>query len=272
MMPARLQEVASGKMKPVGRCSQQDRRKGSRMKLRLVLGLAALAVVASAASAQQQGGLNDLRQRASYSLGMSMGNSLKQQGVDIDVNLLIQGIRDASAGKTVLTEEQAMQAIQQFEQQMIAQQAAKSKQFLAENQKRPGVQTTKSGLQYKVLANGKGPRPKATDMVRVNYKASFINGTEFENNGDTPFTTPVNQVIPGWQEALQLMPVGSKWQIVIPPELAYGAEGSPPTIGPNTALVFELELVDIAKPENTAPGAPTNPGPARRTAPPQPQR
>lgn len=244
------------------------------MKVRLVLSLVALAAVATAASAQQQpGALKDLRQQASYSLGMSMGSSLRNQGVDIDVNLLIQGIRDATAGKTLLTEEQAMQAIQRFEQQMVAQQAAKSKQFLAENQKRPGVQTTKSGLQYRVIANGKGPRPKATDVVKVNYKANFINGTEFENNGDTPFTTPVNQVIPGWQEALQLMPVGSKWQIVIPPELAYGAEGSPPAIGPNTALVFELELVDIAKPEATAPGVPTNPGPARRpTAPPKQQR
>src|SRR5690606_9507983 len=142
-------------------------------------------------------------------------------------------------------QDEAMQAMQQFEAQMVAQQTAKSKQFLADNQRRPGVQTTKRGLQYRVAREGRGARPKATDVVRVNYKASYINGQEFENNGTSPFTTPVNGVIPGWQEALQMMPVGSKWQIVVPPELGYGAQGSPPAIPPNTALVFELELLEI---------------------------
>jgi len=237
------------------------------MKVRSILALAAVvvAVVTPQARAQQAGGLRDLRQKASYSFGMSMGSTLKKQGVDIDVNLLMQGIKDAAAGKTLLTEEEAMQAMQQFEEQMIAQQAAKSKQFLVDNQKRPGVQSTKNGLQYKVLQSGKGPKPKADDMVRVNYKAMFIDGTEFENNGEKPFTTPVNQVIPGWQEALQLMPVGSKWLLFIPPALAYGAEGSPPAIAPNTTLVFELELLEIAKP-----GATT--GAVRKTAPPTSKR
>ncbi len=237
------------------------------MKVRSILALAAVvvAVVTPQARAQQAGGLRDLRQKASYSFGMSMGSTLKKQGVDIDVNLLMQGIKDAAAGKTLLTEEEAMQAMQQFEEQMIAQQAAKSKQFLVDNQKRPGVQSTKNGLQYKVLQSGKGPKPKADDMVRVNYKAMFIDGTEFENNGEKPFTTPVNQVIPGWQEALQLMPVGSKWLLFIPPALAYGAEGSPPAIAPNTTLVFELELLEIAKP-----GATT--GAVRKTAPPTTKR
>ncbi len=228
----------------------------------LLLVAVAAAVVVNQAQAQQAGGLKDLRQKASYSFGMSMGSTLKKQGVDIDINLLIQGLRDATAGKTVLTEEEAMQAMQQFEQQMIAQQAGKSKQFLVDNQRRPGVQTTKSGLQYKVLRAGKGPRPKADDMVQVNYKAMFIDGTEFENNGEKPFATPIKEVIPGWQEALQLMPTGSKFLVFIPPELAYGAEGSPPAIPPNTTLVFELELIDIAKP-----GATT--GAIRKTAPPR---
>jgi len=240
------------------------------MNSRFTLALAAalsIAVVSQAPAQQAPGQLRDLREKASYSFGMSMGSTLKKQGINIDINLLMQGIKDATAGKTLLTEEQAMQVMQQFEQQMIAEQAAKSKQFLADNQRKPGVQTTKNGLQYKVVRAGKGPRPKATDVVRVNYKASFTNGTEFENNGAKPFTTPVNQVIPGWQEALQLMPVGSKWQVVIPPELGYGAEGSPPAIAPNTALVFELELVEIAKPEATAP--PAGGAAQRTTAPPK---
>jgi FKBP-type peptidyl-prolyl cis-trans isomerase FkpA/FKBP-type peptidyl-prolyl cis-trans isomerase FklB len=266
MISTGLREVASGKA-AIGRY-QQIRRKGPRMKVRLILALAvgATAIASSQAEAQQAGALKDLRQKASYSFGMSMGSTLKKQGIDIDVNLLTQGIRDATAGKTLLTEDEAMQVMQQFEQQMIAQQAAKSKQFLTENQKRPGVQTTKNGLQYKVIREGKGAKPKETDVVRVNYKAAFTNGTEFENNGDKPFTTPVTGVIPGWREALQLMPVGSKWQVVIPPELAYGAEGSPPAIAPNTALVFELELVEIAKPETTPAGPAA--GAQRRTTPP----
>jgi FKBP-type peptidyl-prolyl cis-trans isomerase FklB len=230
------------------------------MKLRLIL-IVVLAVVASPLAAQQGAApLKTLREKASYSFGMSMGDALKKQGVDIDIVLLVQGLKDATAGKTLLTEEQAFEAMQAFEKEMIAQQAEQSQQFLAANKRRPGVKATQNGLQYKILKFGKGPRPKATDVVRVNYRASFINGEEFETNGEKPFTTPVNQVIPGWQEALQLMELGSKWQLFIPPELAYGEQGSPPAIGPNATLVFELELLEIA------PGA-AGAGGAKRTLP-----
>jgi FKBP-type peptidyl-prolyl cis-trans isomerase len=241
------------------------------MKLRLIL-VAALTLAASPLVAQQPQ-LKTLREKASYSFGMSMGGTLKKQGVDIDIPLLIQGIKDSTGGKTVLTEQQAMEAMQAFEKEMIAKEAQQSQQFMTTNKRRPGVQSTPNGLQYKIVKPGKGARPGKNDVVRVNYAASFTNGTVFERNGDKPFTTPVNQVIPGWQEALQLMEVGSKWQLFIPPELAYGAEGSPPSIGPNMALVFELELVEIVKPAAGAPGAtgatrrPATPGaPAQRGA------
>jgi FKBP-type peptidyl-prolyl cis-trans isomerase len=226
------------------------------------------ALSASPLAAQQAPALNTLRDKASYSFGMTMGDTLRKQGVEIDVNLMIQGLRDATAGKAQLTEEQAIEAMQAFEKEMIAKESAKSQRFLEENKRRPGVQITKSGLQYKVVKEGKGPRPKANDVVRVNYKASFVNGDEFEANGEKPFTTPVNAVIGGWQEALQLMPVGSKWLLFVPPDLAYGAQGSPPAIGPNTALVFELELVEIAKP----PAAQPNNGTSRQTPPPGKQK
>lgn len=232
------------------------------MNRRLIF-VAAIALVASPLWAQERGGrpgeLKTLREKASYSFGMSMGSTLKKQGIDIDVSLLVQGIRDATSGKTLLTEEQAFEAMQAFEKEMIAKQSEDSKRFMSDNKRRPGIKTTASGLQYKVLKTGTGTRPKAADVVRVNYRASFTNGVEFEKNGETPFTTPVNQVISGWQESLQLMEVGSKWQVFIPPDLAYGEQGSPPAIGPHTALVFELELLEIVKPAS---------GATRKTAPP----
>jgi FKBP-type peptidyl-prolyl cis-trans isomerase FklB len=229
------------------------------MKVRLIL-LAAVVLFASHAQAQEKGGrrgeLKSVRDRASYSFGMSMGNNFKRQGVDFDFDLVIQGLRDATTGgKLQLTDDQAMEAMQAFEKEIAAKQAADSKKFLVDNKKRAGVKTTPSGLQYKVLKTGKGNKPKADDVVSVNYRASLVNGVEFEASPpDKPFVTPVNQVIPGWEEALQMMETGSRWQLFIPPDLAYGEQGSPPAIGPNTTLVFDLELVEINKP--TKPGKP----------------
>ncbi len=200
-----------------------------------------------AAAAPKAGPPGSVRDKASYSFGMMIGSNLKKQGVDVDVNLFIQGLKDAtSGGKLQLTEQQAGEAIQAFEKEISARKSQESKEFLVQNQKRPGVKTTASGLQYKVVKPGKGAKPKASDAVSVIYKGMFINGDEFDSSGGKPFTIGVSDVIPGWQEALQLMDVGSKWMLFIPADLAYGETGQPP-IGPNTTLVFELELVDIAK-------------------------
>jgi FKBP-type peptidyl-prolyl cis-trans isomerase len=247
------------------------------MKIRLTLAVA-VAIVASQVNAQdrigRRGELKSVRDRASYSFGMTMGTNLKKQGVDIDLDLLVQGLRDAtSGGKLLLTEEQALEAMQAFEKEIAAKQLEDSKKFLVDNKRRPGVKVTPSGLQYKILKAGKGLKPNPDDVVSVNYRASFVNGQEFENSNGKPFVTPVKEVIPGWTEALQMMDVGSKWQLFIPPELAYGELGSPPTIAPNTTLVFELELMQINKPAaGAAKKAPPGQFPDREPLDREPQR
>ncbi len=234
------------------------------MIVRWILALA-VALVASQLYAQQQprttraaprrqataapgGRLSTVKDKASYSFGMMIGSNLKKQGVDVDLNLFVQGLRDAvSGGKLLLTEQQAGDAIATFEQALVAKKAKESKEFLVQNSKRSGVKTTNSGLQYKVLKAGKGPKPAAKDAVEVIYRGMFVNGDEFDSSRGKPFTIGIGDVIDGWKEGLQLMPVGSKWMLFIPAELAYGEQGQAPIIGPNTALVFELELVKIAK-------------------------
>ena len=197
------------------------------------------------------------KDKFSYAVGMSIGNNLKQQSVDVDPAILTQGVKDMLAGKTVLTTEQAQDVLKKVqlamhakhEQEMAASAGTNQKlgdEFLKNNASQKDVVVLPSGLQYKVLKQGTGPKPKATDTVECNYRGTLINGTEFdasEKHGG-PASFPVNQVIKGWTEALQLMPVGSKWQLFIPPNLAYGQGGSGP-IGPNETLVFEVELVGI---------------------------
>ncbi len=219
----------------------------------------ALALIAAPAFAQQQrsaksapapaagGAAGSIQQKASYSFGMMIGSNLKKQGVDVDINLFIQGLRDStSGGKLLLTEQEAGEAIAAFEKEMHAKKAAEGKQFLARNKERQGVQSTATGLQYQIVKPGNGAKPTKNDAVTVIYKGMFINGEEFDSSSGKPFTIGVADVIPGWQEALQLMPAGSKWRLFIPSELAYGEVGQPP-IGPNATLVFDLELVEIAK-------------------------
>ncbi len=216
--------------------------------------------------------LKDQKDKVSYGIGMNIGFNLSRQKVDINPDILAAGIKDAIAGKPQLTSDQVKDVMAQFEKDMEQKQkqaGEKNKtegaKFLEENKKKPGVKTTASGLEYKVEKEGSGPQPKPTDMVTVNYRGTLIDGTEFDSSykRGQPATFPVTGVIKGWTEALQLMKVGSKYQLWIPPSLAYGERSVSPEIGPNAALIFEVELLD-AKPAATpaAPGSPRATPPA----------
>ncbi len=208
--------------------------------------------------------LTTKKQKFSYALGMNIGSGYKQglekQGVEFDPNLLAQGVKDAlSGGKTRLTEEEAKAVLTQVQSELHKEQQEKMQQagaknktegdaFLAANKGKEGIVTLPDGLQYKILTAGTGPKPSATDSVVCNYKGTLINGTEFDSSykRGQPATFGVSQVIKGWTEALQLMPVGSKWQLFIPSTLAYGERGAGAEIGPDSTLIFEVELVSIA--------------------------
>jgi FKBP-type peptidyl-prolyl cis-trans isomerase FklB len=203
--------------------------------------------------------LKDQKDKVSYSIGMNIGFNLSKQKVDINPDILAAGIKDSIAGKPQLTQDQVKDVMAQFEKDMEQKQKqageknkAEGAKFLEENKKKPGIKTTASGLQYKVEKEGTGALPKATDMVTVNYRGTLMDGTEFDSSykRGQPATFPVNGVIKGWTEALQLMKVGSKYQLWIPPNLAYGERSVSPELGPNSTLIFEVELMD-AKPAPT---------------------
>lgn len=194
--------------------------------------------------------------KASYGIGQNIGQSLQQQGIpDLNAAMLAQGLEDAIEGNEARFsgEEIAAAFAEMQERQQTAQaeaakaNTAEAEAFLEENAARPEVNVTDSGLQYEVLVEGSGPKPGASDTVVTHYRGTLINGEEFDSSfrRNQPAEFPVNRVIPGWTEALQLMPVGSKWKLYIPAELAYGANSPSPAIPPNSALIFELELLDI---------------------------
>jgi FKBP-type peptidyl-prolyl cis-trans isomerase FkpA len=201
------------------------------------------------------------KDKVSYMVGMQIGGSLAQIKDEIDLKVVFSAIEGALAGKDpLLTPEQAMEVQRTFAerlqgkraaemQEMAVKNKAEGEAFLAKNKSAAGVQTTASGLQYQVATNGTGPRPTATDTVRVHYVGTLLDGTKFDSSVDRgePAQFALNAVIPGWTEALQLMPVGSKYKLWIPSELAYGDRGTPGPIGPNTTLVFEVELLEIVK-------------------------
>jgi FKBP-type peptidyl-prolyl cis-trans isomerase FklB len=199
------------------------------------------------------------KEKTSYAIGVNMGKSVRNGPVDLDTKIFLQAFRDALAGnKLLMTDEEVKSALtalqadlrkkQEEKNQMLAETNKKAgEEFLAANKAKDGVVTLPSGLQYKILTQGTGPKPAVTDSVVCNYKGTLLDNTEFDSSykRGQPATFPVGQVIKGWTEALQLMPVGSKWQLFIPSDLAYGARGSGPTIGPNSTLIFEVELISI---------------------------
>jgi len=234
------------------------------MKTSLLIVTALLAVSPFALAADAQ--LKDQKDKVSYSIGLDIGSTLKRQLIDVNEAILTTGIQDGLSGKKALmTDEEVKATMATFQKDMMEKQAAAKKaageknktegtKFLAENKTKDGVKTTASGLQYKVEKEGAGPSPKETDTVKVNYRGTTIDGTEFDSSykRGEPASFPVNRVIKGWTEGLQLMKVGSKYQFFVPADLAYGERGAGADIGPNAMLIFDVELLGIT-PAGTSP-------------------
>jgi len=232
------------------------------MKVVLTMAMAAILTIACNAQNETTTMKIDLKSKqdsASYALGANIGKSLQMQGIELNPDVVAQAMKDAIGGEMQMTDDDIMFALQSMQQEAMEkqqkeQEAAgqgnlqKSEEFLAKNKSAAGVMTTASGLQYKVVKEGSGAKPKATDKVRVHYTGTLIDGKKFDSSLDRgePAEFQLNQVIPGWTEGLQLMSVGSKYTFFIPPTLGYGAQ-APPSIGPNQALIFEVELLDIVK-------------------------
>lgn len=226
-----------------------------------LVGISVLVLLTSGASAQDVT-LKDQKDKVSYSIGVNMGHSLKQQteseALQMNPQAVAAGVRDAlTGGKMLLTDAEIQEVLRGLQKDFMEKQAQlgeKQKKdgeaFLAANKLKAGVKTLPDGLQYQVLTEGKGAKPKATDTVKVSYKGTFIDGTEFDGSAKRggPITFPLNKVIKGWTEAIQLMPTGSKWKLFVPSELAYGPQGADTLIPPNATLIFEVELVGIEPP------------------------
>jgi len=229
------------------------------MKKRLAMAMCGVVALSGASFAADAPELKSEKEKISYSIGMDIGGNLKRGSVEVDPDLLARGLKDSYVGgKTLLTEDQARQAIADFQKTLMAKQAetmkklseknkADGEKFLAENAKKEGVKVLSSGLQYKEITPGTGKSPKAADNVTTHYKGTLIDGTEFDSSykRGQPATFPVSGVIAGWTEALQLMKEGAKWQLFVPSRLAYGERGAGQAIGPNATLIFEVELISV---------------------------
>jgi FKBP-type peptidyl-prolyl cis-trans isomerase FklB len=230
-----------------------------------VLALATTGLAQKGDKAEKKLAFKDQQEKASYAIGLNIGTNFHKQKISLNTDVFMTGIKDGLAGKRQMDEAQVRETMQQFEKDMEAQRKAlgeknlkDGEKWLEENKKKEGVKTTASGLQYKVLKEGAGAQPKDTDTVTVNYRGTLIDGTEFDSSykRSEPTSFPLNAVIRGWTEGLQLMKVGGKYQFFIPPGLAYGERGPSGEIGPNSTLIFEVELVDVKTPGSETP-APT---------------
>jgi FKBP-type peptidyl-prolyl cis-trans isomerase FklB len=229
------------------------------MKRSLVI-MMCFVLAAGTTFAAKKPALKTQKDKLSYAIGIDMGTSLKKNAIDVEPDILFRGIKDALSGsKPLMTEQELKETIQTAQKELMAKHQAQRKvlaeknkkegeAFLAANKKKKGVKTLPDGLQYKIITEGKGEKPKATDTVTVNYKGTLIDGTEFDSSykRNQPATFPVSGVIKGWTEALQMMPVGSKWELFVPADLAYGERGTMGgPIGPDAVLIFEVELLSI---------------------------
>ncbi|GAB0056234.1 FKBP-type 22 kDa peptidyl-prolyl cis-trans isomerase [Candidatus Magnetaquicoccaceae bacterium FCR-1] len=225
----------------------------------LLVGLTAAPIGAQEKSGADASGFKNSKERYSYAVGLQIGEQVKQITSSMDMSAFMAGMKDTLDGKPPkLTPEQVEQAKNEFrdivrkemeqkQQSAASRNAKQGSDYLATNAKKKGVTTTASGLQYEVLKEASGPKPKATDQVKVHYHGTLLDGTVFDSSvaRKEPVTFPLNRVIPGWTEGVQLMPVGSKFRFVIPSKLAYGSNGAPPKIEPESTLIFEVELLEI---------------------------
>ncbi len=226
------------------------------MKLKFIL-LCTMIVSMDQAWSTEVTELKSEKERLSYGIGLSVAKNLKKQSTDFDLEILIQGLRNGLSGSNALmTEKELRKVMNEYQasirqnamltkQQTLTENRLKGEKFLAENKTRSGVVTLKSGVQYKIIKEGKGKKPIDSDLVQVTYRGTLLDGTEFDDTGDNVVNLKASALIAGWKEALKLMPVGSKWQIYIPSNLAYGERGVGVDIGPNELLVFEVELHGI---------------------------
>lgn len=219
------------------------------------LSLTAVAVFLLTVGAAAADEFESNTEKLSYLVGYQFGQNIRQEGIDLDKDAFMLALEDALNGTTSrISFEEAkavMSAVEQQQQQERAELAKKNKAageaFLKANRNKKGVIELPSGLQYKIIKQGKGKKPTADDIVAVNYRGTLINGKEFDSSykRGKPVTFKVNEVIPGWQEILQLMPTGSKWEVFVPPKLAYGEQGAGHFIGPNETLIFDIELLEV---------------------------
>ncbi len=236
------------------------------MKIKCVVVLGIL-FLAGLVTAEEKTALKDQKEKFSYGIGVDTGQKLQNLPIELDLDLFIKGVKDAfSKSKLLMTDKEIQETMMNLQKELRAKLEEKRKEigeknkkegelFLAENKKKEGVVTLPSGLQYKVLKEGTGEKPKDADTVTVHYRGTLIDGTEFDSSYSRgkPASFPVKGVIPGWTEALKLMREGAKWQLLIPANLAYGERGGGTRIGPNAALIFEVELISIQKAQGTPP-------------------